>query len=259
MRLRESSIVTFVTLPETTVTSNKLYSYYYTRKLASNYVKLYVIIPYYIEFNGPVMASMKIKTVQTILLSTMSPLPMYTPHHEPSPHRRCQDPLDRTRRSLHRHRCRRRPPSPSLSATAAIVTIMGVGCCFVPSAATVILTIVVQRRHNPTNEGITAAAASPPFSSPPAIPPLPVALFLPSPPSQLPMAPSLTGMQRRRPPVRRGECRSRPCPPCRKTGQLCQRRRHGRLDASVSSPAARVGPSFTSRAAAAGRATATAA
>jgi len=25
---------------------------------------LYVIIPYYIEFNGPVMASMKIKTVQ---------------------------------------------------------------------------------------------------------------------------------------------------------------------------------------------------
>ena len=35
---------------------------------ASNYVKLYVIIPYYIEFNGPVMASMKIKTVQTILL-----------------------------------------------------------------------------------------------------------------------------------------------------------------------------------------------
>ena len=30
------------------------------------------IIPYYyIEFNGPVMASMKIKTVQTILLSAM--------------------------------------------------------------------------------------------------------------------------------------------------------------------------------------------
>jgi hypothetical protein len=35
--------------------------------------KLYmcVIIPYYIEFNGPVMASMKIKTVQTILLSAV--------------------------------------------------------------------------------------------------------------------------------------------------------------------------------------------
>jgi hypothetical protein len=30
-----------------------------------------VIIPYYIEFNGPVMAYMKIKTVQTILLSAM--------------------------------------------------------------------------------------------------------------------------------------------------------------------------------------------
>jgi hypothetical protein len=30
-----------------------------------------VIIPYYNEFNGPVMASMKIKTVQTILLSAL--------------------------------------------------------------------------------------------------------------------------------------------------------------------------------------------
>jgi hypothetical protein len=28
----------------------------------------FVIIPYYIEFNGPVMASTKIKTVQTIHL-----------------------------------------------------------------------------------------------------------------------------------------------------------------------------------------------
>jgi hypothetical protein len=32
---------------------------------------LYIIIPYYIEFNGQVMASMKIKTVQTILLSAV--------------------------------------------------------------------------------------------------------------------------------------------------------------------------------------------
>jgi hypothetical protein len=31
----------------------------------------FFIIPYYIDFNGPVMASMKIKTVQTILLSAV--------------------------------------------------------------------------------------------------------------------------------------------------------------------------------------------
>jgi len=73
------------------------------------------------------------------------------------------------------------------------------------------------------------------------------------------MAPSWTGMQRRRPPVQCGDYRSRPLPPCRKTGQLRQRRRHGRHDASVSSPAAGVGSSFASQAAAAGRATATAA
>ena len=60
---------------------------------------------------------------------------MYTPHHEPSPHCRCQDPLDRTRRSLHRHCCRRRPPLPSLSATATIVAIMGlvVALCRLPA------------------------------------------------------------------------------------------------------------------------------
>jgi len=120
------------------------------------------------------------------------PITNYTPHHELSPRRRCQDPLDRTRRSLHRHRCRRRPPSPSLSATAAIVAIMGlvVALCRLPpppsSSLSVILILVVQRRRNPTNDGITAA--SPPFSSPPAILPLPVA-FPPSPPSRSPMAP----------------------------------------------------------------------
>jgi len=153
--------------------------------------------------------------------------------------------------------------SSSLLSTIAVIVCHrrhcchhGVGCCFVPSASTVILILVVQCHRNPTNEGITAG--SPPFSAPPVILPLPVAFPL-SPPSRLPMAPSWTGMQRRRPPVRRGECRSRPCPPCRKRGQLCQRRRHGRRYASVSSLAARVRPSFTSRAAAASRAMTTAA
>ncbi len=46
-----------------TVASNMTY---YRAQLFCN-----VIIPYYIEFNGPVMASMKIKTVQTILLSAL--------------------------------------------------------------------------------------------------------------------------------------------------------------------------------------------
>jgi hypothetical protein len=95
--------------------------------------------------------------------------------------------------------------SSSLSSSSTIAVIVchhrhchhhGVGCCFVPSAGTFILILVVQRRRNPTNEGITAA--SPPFPSPPAILPLPVA-FPPSPPSRSPMAPSWTGMQRRRP------------------------------------------------------------
>ena len=72
---------------------------------------------------------------------------------------------------------------------------------------------------------------------PPVLLPPPVAVT-PSPPSRSPMAPSWTGMRRRRPPVRRGECRSRPRPPFRKTGQLRQRRRQDRCDASVSSPAA---------------------
>ena len=60
-------------------------------------------------------------------------------------------------------------------------------------------------------------------------------------------------------PVRRGECRSHPRTPCRGTGPCRQRRRVGRRDASVSSPDAGVRPSFASWAAAAGRATATAA
>ena len=92
----------------------------------------------------------------------------------------------------------------------------------------------------------------------PRSPPPPVAVS-PSLPSRLPMVPSWTGMRHRFPPVQCSKCRSRPRPPCRKKGQLCQRRRHGRHNALVSSPAAGVGPTFASRAAAAGQATATAA
>ena len=168
----------------------------------------------------------------------MNPLPK-TPPATSHPRRRHQGPLDNTWRSLHRH-CHRRPPLQSLPATTEIVTIMVMGfivawCRLPPAAAvTVFLILVVQRRRNPTNDGINTA--SPPFSS------LPVAVA-PSLPSRSPMAPSWTGM-RRRPPVRRSECRSRPRPPFRKTGQLHQRRRHGRRDASVSSPAAGVRPSL---------------
>jgi hypothetical protein len=60
-------------------------------------------------------------------------------------------------------------------------------------------------------------------------------------------------------PVRCGECRSRPRTPCRGTGPWRQHRRRGCRDASVSLPAADARPSFASQAAAAGRATATAA
>ena len=159
------------------------------------------------------------------------PITNRNPRHEPSPS--LSSGPTRSWRSLHRHR-RRRPPSPSLYATAARHH-HGVGCCLVPPAATVILILVVQRCRNPTNDGINAA--SPPFSPPPVA-------VAPSPPSRSPMAPSWTGMRRRRPLVRRGECRSRPRPPFRKTGQLCQRRRHDRRNASVSSPAAGVRPSL---------------
>ena len=69
----------------------------------------------------------------------------------------------------------------------------------VPPAATFILTIVVHRRRNPTNDGVpTASPHSPP---PPAMTPPPVAVAL-SPPSQSPMALSWTGMRRQRPPSR---------------------------------------------------------
>ena len=75
---------------------------------------------------------------------------MYTPHHKPSPHLCCQDPLDRTRRPLHRHRCRRHPPSPSLSATDAIVAIMG-------------LVVALCRLPPPSSSSLSSnAAATPP-------------------------------------------------------------------------------------------------
>ena len=91
----------------------------------------------------------------TMMLNYSMNITNYTPHHEPSPHRPCQDPLDRTRRSLHRHRCRSRPPLPSLSATAAIVTIMGL--------------VVFLRRLPPTPSSsfLSNAAATPPTKESP--------------------------------------------------------------------------------------------
>jgi hypothetical protein len=132
-----------------------------------------------------------------------------------------------------------------------------VGCCLLLSAAcchTNILTIVFHRRRNPTNDGIPAALPRPP-PPPPAIPPPPS----PSRPLRPPdrpwrrvscvmdrhaaLMPSLL--------VRHGKCHSRTRPPRQDTGPLRQRCRH--------SPAAGSKPSFASRAAAAGQATATAA
>ena len=69
----------------------------------------------------------------------------------------------------------------------------------VPPAATFILTIVVHRHCNPTNDGVPTTSPHPP--SPPCNDPPPVAVAL-SPPSQSPMAPSWTSMRRQRPPSR---------------------------------------------------------
>ena len=74
----------------------------------------------------------------------------------------------------------------------------------------------------------------------PVLPPPIVAA--PSLPSRSPMVLSWTGMWRRCPPVQCGECRYRPRPPFRKTGQLHQRRHHGCRNASVSSPVVGVRP-----------------
>ena len=83
------------------------------------------------------------------------------PRHEPSPS--SSSGPTRSWRSLHRH-LRRRPPSPSLYATATRHH-HGVGSCLVRPAATVIFILVVQRCRNPTNDGINATL--PPFSPPP--------------------------------------------------------------------------------------------
>ena len=91
---------------------------------------------------------------------------------------------------------RRHPPSWSdaASATPARASLVGIRAhC---ASATVILTIVVHRRRNPTNDGLLPASPRP--SPPPAIPP-PVAVA-PSPPSRSPMLPSWTGMRRQCPP-----------------------------------------------------------
>jgi hypothetical protein len=152
----------------------------------------------------------------TMMLNYSMNITNYTPHHEPSPHRPCQDPLDRTRRSLHRHRCRRRPPSPSLSATTAIITIMGLvgALCHLPAPSSSSL--------------LSNAAATPPTKESPQPRPRSPPPLRSSPPRRLPAlylyalliahGAILDGMQRRRPLVQRGECRSRPCTPCRKTG-----------------------------------------
>ena len=177
----------------------------------------------------------------------MNPHYRYTPHHEPS----LPSSSGPTTHYL-------AVSSSSSSSTNAVIVRHrrhrrhhGVGCCLVPPDSVVILTIVVHRRRNPTNDGIPAASTRPPP------PPISVA---PSPPSRSPMTPSWTGMRRQCPPSRSDAASAAPArAPRRDTGPLLQCRRHDRLNASVSSPAASGRPSFASRAAAAGRATGTAA
>ena len=150
----------------------------------------------------------------TMMLNYSMNITNYTPHHEPSPHRPCQDPLDRARRSLHRHRCCCRPPSPSLSATTAIITIMG-------------LVVALCRLPAPSSSSLLSnAAATPPTKESPQPRPRSPPPLRSSLPCRLPALYALSiahgaildSMQRQRPPVQRGECRSRPCTPCRKTG-----------------------------------------
>ena len=124
----------------------------------------------------------------------MNPLPI-TPPATSHPRHHHQGPLDKTWRSLHRHR-RRRPPSLSSSATAAIVAITGLvvaWCRLPPPSSSPSLS---------TTDATPPTTASPPLRLvllPPCDPPPPVAVA-PSPPSRSPMAPSWTGMRRRHPP-----------------------------------------------------------
>ena len=94
----------------------------------------------------------------------MNPHYHYTPHHEPSP----PSTSGPTTHYL-------AVSSSSSSSTNAVIVRHrhhrchhGVGCCLVPPAATISLTIVVHCRRNPTNDGVPAASPRPP--PPPAIP-----------------------------------------------------------------------------------------
>ena len=158
-------------------------------------------------------------------------LRMLQHHHEPtlpltppttSHHRRCrQGPLHTNWRSRHR-RCR--PPSPSSSATAAIVAITGLvvaWCRLIPMSS------------SPLS---STAAATPPTT---ASPPFRLVLLPPPSPSR-PLRPLDRPWRCNGPacgvdtlPVRRVECRSRPRPTRRGEGPLRQCRRHGRRNASV--------------------------
>ena len=155
----------------------------------------------------------------------MIPLPIATPATSHPRHRR-QGPLDPGGLFIvivvvvhHRHHCM---PPPPVTITWGWL-LLGAACRHRhPHPCSPTLPQPYQRRNQ---------RCLTPFLPPPVA-------VAPSPPSRSPMAPSWTGMRRRRPPVRRGECRSRPRPPFRKTGQLRQRRHQDRCDASVSSPAA---------------------
>ena len=95
----------------------------------------------------------------------MNPLPI-TPPATSDPRRRRQGPLDNTWRSLHHH-CRRCPPSPSLSSTATIVTIMGlvVAWCRLPPPSSSSLSSNAAATL-PTTESTPPHPRSPPPPSP---------------------------------------------------------------------------------------------
>jgi hypothetical protein len=150
-------------------------------------------------------------------MSNYEPILPFTPPTTSQPFCRRQGPLHNTWQS---HHCRYRPLLPSSSATPTIVAITGlvVACCLVPPAATVILTIVIHCRRNPTNDSVPAAASFCP------LPPL-----RSSPPTLLScslrpldcswcrhgLACGVDAL-----PVQCGKCCSCPCPPCWGTGPL---------------------------------------
>ena len=175
----------------------------------------------------------------------MNPLPI-TPPATSHPRRRHQGPLDdNSWRSLRRHRRRRRrPPLPSLSATAAIITIMGlvVAWCRLPPPSSSPLSSNAAATL-PTTESMPPHPRSPP---PPCRRRALSALSIAHGAVMVRHAASMPSV-----PVQRGKCRSHTHPPCWATGPLHQRRHH--------SPSAGGIPSFTSQAAAAGQATSMAA